>query len=68
MRQGATSNLPNSSLDTSLLAIERIDMKEVPFRISTIGPIYSCHVVVAKAYTKLDKILDIEDITPIRAS
>lgn len=31
-------------------------------------PKYSCHVVTANAYTKLDRIFDIEDITPIRAS
>ena len=43
-------------------------MKEVPFKISAIGPKYSCHVVAAKAYTKLDRIFDIEDKTPIIAS
>lgn len=43
-------------------------MKDVPFKISAIGPMYNCQVLLAKAYTKLEIIFDIDDSTPMMAS
>lgn len=60
--------LPSSSFSTSLVAIDRIAINEVPFNISTKAPRYICIGRYAKAYTKLDNIFDILDITPINAS
>lgn len=72
IRASATPNkeftFPSSSLETNLVAIERIAIKEVPLKISTTAPRYMCQGTVAKAYTKPDKILEVLDKTPIRAS